>query len=48
MRGKNDLVELHSIELLISNQTGDGSGFEDLTFMSYDVHSCDDTFPQPQ
>ena len=48
MRGKNDLVELHGIELLISDQTGDGSGFEDLTFMSYDVHSCDDTFSQPQ
>ena len=48
MRRKNDLVELDSIELLISDQMGNGSGFENLTFMSYDVHSCDDTFSQPQ
>ena len=45
---KSRRSELHSIELLISDQMSDGSGFEDLTFMSYDVHSCDDTFSQPQ
>ena len=48
MRGKSDLVELDSIELLISDQMSDGSGFENLTVMSYDVHACDDTFSQPQ
>ena len=45
MRGKNDLVELDRIELLIFDQTGDCSGFENLTLMSNDVHSYDDTFP---
>ena len=48
MRGKSDLVELDRVELLISDQTGDCSGFENLTFMSNNVHACDDTFPQPQ
>ena len=48
VRGKNDLVELYSIELLISDQTGDCPSFENLTLMSNDVHSCDDTFSQPQ
>ena len=44
MRGKNDLVELYSIELLISDQTGDRPSFENVTFMSHDVHSSDDAF----
>ena len=48
MRGKNDLVELDRVELLISDQTGDCPGFENLTLVSYDVHPSDDAFPQPQ
>ena len=44
MRGKDDLAELHRIAL----QTGGCSGFENLTFVSYDVHSRDNALPQPQ
>ena len=42
------LLKLDRIELLIFDQAGDCSGFENLTLVSNDVHSCDDTFPQPQ
>ena len=48
MRRKNDFAELHRTELLLFDQTGDSSGFENLTRVSHDVHPSDDTFAQPQ
>ena len=46
MRRKSDLDEPHRIELLLFDQTGDSSSFENLTRMSNDVHPSDEILAQ--